>query len=165
MCQFPVRSVDISFNCGIAVCSDVRGDHDEAERLYRKALALDPKDANQTCNFAAYLLSQGRLDETAAMLEKAKGLFNRQKHQGTAEIALHEAILARVTKKDDTNALEELRNILSDGFARCPWDFTNVLAYAQEHDSAEDHTLYCAFAEAVLDEKKVAYPRSLYHPQ
>jgi tetratricopeptide (TPR) repeat protein len=136
--------------------TNVQGNHDEAERLYRKALELDPKHANHTGNYAEFLLLRGRHEEAAAKLEEAKGLSNKQKGQATAEIALLEAILARVTKKDDTIALEELRNFLSDGFTRGSFDFTNVLSYAQEHVSAEDHTLYCAFAEAILDEKKVA---------
>ena len=133
----------------------VRGEHDEAERLYRKGLELDPKNADNIGNYAAFLLAQGRLEEAAAKLDEAKALNDNQKNQLAAEIALHSAILARVTRKDDTQALEELRKLLSDGFPRGSWSFEKVLGYAKEKVAPEDHALYSALAEAILDEKKV----------
>ena len=142
--------------------TNVRGDHDEAERLYRKALELDPKHANNTGNYAAFLLAQGRLDESGAMLDKAKPLVHHAKeftdqeeNRVAAKVALHSAILAGVTKKDDTRALEELRNLLSDGFPRSGSYFKNILGYAQKHVAPEDYALYSALADAILDAEKV----------
>jgi hypothetical protein len=58
--------------------------------------------------------------------------------------------------KDDSSAINAFRNLLIDGFLQIPsWDFTNVLNYAQENVSSEDHALYSALPEAIVDEEKV----------
>lgn len=148
------RSPELHGNFAIFL-TDIRRNHDEAERFHQKAIELDPKDADNTSNYAAFLLAQGRVEESAAMLKEARALKGRRKTQAAAEIALYSAIVASVTKKDDRQALEELRNFLSDGFPRGSWDFNNVLGYAQQHVTPEDHALYSAFAEAILDADKV----------
>ena len=135
--------------------SNIQGSHDKAERLYRKAIELDPTNANTTGNYAAFLLGQGRLGEAAPRLNEAKALNDGKKNQLAAEIVLHLAILAGVTKKDHTHEIEELCNLLSDGFPRGSWNFENVLGYAQENVAPEDHALYSALAEAILDTEKV----------
>jgi tetratricopeptide (TPR) repeat protein len=135
--------------------TDVRGDHDEAERLFRKALELDPKHVNHTGNYAELLLLQGRPEEATAKLREASSLNVGQKNELAAGLSLYAAILAGVTMKDHTPALEELRSLLSDGFSRTGWSFDKVLGYAQKNVAPEDHVLYCAFAAAILDQEKV----------
>ncbi len=135
--------------------TDVRGDHDEAERLYRKALELDPKHALHSVNYAEFLLAQGRLDESAAKLAKARILNDGQTNQLAAVIALHSAILAGASSKDDTQPLEELRHILSAGFSRGSWTFENVLGYLNENVAPEDYALYLALSQAILYPQKV----------
>ncbi len=139
-----------------------RHDPNEGERLYRKALELDPEHANLTGNYAAFLLARGRLDESAAKLGEAKALLNelnalddKDGNRFGAKIALNSAILAGVTKKDDAKALDELRSFIAAGFPRRRWHFENVLGYAKEIVTPEDHALYSAFAEAILDAEKV----------
>ncbi len=135
--------------------TEVRGDYDEAERLYRKALELDPKNVHNTGNYGEFLLVQGRLEEAAVKLREARSLNEPQENELAAALWLNAAILARVSKKDDTPALEELRNILSAGLPRASWNFKKVLVYAQEHVAPEDHALYSALAAAILDAEKV----------
>ena len=141
--------------------TDARRDHDEAERLYRKALELDPKNADNTGNYAEFLLAQGRLEEAAIKLREASSLNEPRENELAAALSLNVAILAGVTKKDDTHALEELRNILSVGLPRGSWSFENVLGYAQNKVMPADHALYGAFAEAILDAEKIPAALSL----
>ena len=112
--------------------TDVRGLHDEAERFYRKALELDPNNANNTANYSEFLLRCGRLDEAAKKLERAKSLNDGKKNTLAAILAFYAAILARAEHKDDNAAMNELQTLFSNGFARTPWTFDQVLAFVKE---------------------------------
>jgi tetratricopeptide (TPR) repeat protein len=51
---------------------NIRGENDEAERLYRRALELDPNDAINTGNFAAFLTDiRGENDEAERLYRRA----------------------------------------------------------------------------------------------
>jgi len=55
--------------------TDVRGNHDEAERFYRKAIELEPKDADIIGNFAAFMSDiRGDEDEADRLYQKALAL-------------------------------------------------------------------------------------------
>jgi protein O-mannosyl-transferase len=135
--------------------TDVRGLHDEAEQFFRKALELDPNDVNNTINYSEFLLKCGRLDEAAKKLERAKSLNDGKKNTLAAILALYAAILARAEHKDDNAAINELQTLLSDGFARTPWIFNQVLAFVKEKLSPQEHELFSVLAAAILDPKKV----------
>jgi Flp pilus assembly protein TadD len=60
---------------------DVRKDYDEAERLYRKALELDPKHATNTGNFASFMKAVRKdYDEAERLYRKAVALDPKDKH-------------------------------------------------------------------------------------
>jgi len=91
-----------------ALLQDVLGQFDAAERHFRRALDLDPKDSEVRNNYGAFLCRQKRFDEGIAMLEQALtnplyptpefawsniGLCLRQAGQpGPAEEALRKAV-------------------------------------------------------------------------
>ncbi len=51
---------------------DIRENYDEAERLYREALELDPKHANNTGNFAIFMKDvREDYDEAERLYRKA----------------------------------------------------------------------------------------------
>src|SRR5260370_1151490 len=64
--------------------NDVRKDYDEAERLYRKALELDPNDADYAGNFASFMKDVRKdYDEAERLYRKALELDpNHADHTG-----------------------------------------------------------------------------------
>jgi len=54
-----------------ALLQDVLGETAEAERHFRRAVELDPKDSEALNNFGAFLCRQQRTDEGVSMLERA----------------------------------------------------------------------------------------------
>ncbi len=69
----------------LAVLSDLRGTADEAEKLYRQALKIDPNFAPARFNLANMLNAQGRNDEAEAQLA---AVLERQPQNGEAHYSL-----------------------------------------------------------------------------
>ena len=55
---------------------DVRKDYDEAERLYRKALELDPNNAVATRNFAVFMNDVRKDSKEAERLNRRADLLD-----------------------------------------------------------------------------------------
>lgn len=56
-----------------ALLQDVLGETGEAEKHFRRAVELDPKDSEALNNFGSFLCRQKRTDEGVGMLERALG--------------------------------------------------------------------------------------------
>ena len=128
---------------------------DEAERLYRKTLELDPNYAANACNFGEFLADRGREDEAVPLLRRAWTLNKGKPDQLSGEVALYIGILECCAGRDDTQALGRLKTLFLDGFQRGPWSFDAILESAKAKLSVEDHALYSALAEAILDADRV----------
>lgn len=55
--------------------------HDEAERAYRRAIDLDPQNAEALANFSAFLVNQSRHNEAIPFLERAIANPGGKQHQ------------------------------------------------------------------------------------
>lgn len=141
--------------------TDVRKDHDEAEKLYRKALELDPTDANNPGNLGGFLVARGKIEAAGSVLRRAGELNEGEFDQLAAEIALYRAILARSDGRDDTAEMDRLAELFDRGFVRGKWSFDDVLEFARPHLSVEDRALYRALADAILDASKVDAAKEL----
>ncbi len=127
----------------------------EADRLYRKALEIDPNDGLVVANYAAFLLTQGRLHEAGVKLQHASTLHNGQNDQLSAELALSAIILSYLTKRNPIDELLALRTLLGEGFQRSPWSFDSVLEFARKEVSVDEYAILEACASAILDSTKV----------
>ncbi len=135
--------------------TNVRGQHGEAESLYKKALELDPNNADHTGNYAGFLVARGELDEATEKLLRAKALNGDKVNQLAGELALYEGISLSAKGEDDTAAIKQLGEYFKASLDRKPWPFDHVLAFAKEKMLPEDHYLYRALADGILDESKV----------
>jgi tetratricopeptide (TPR) repeat protein len=133
----------------------LRKNSDEAERLYRKTLELDPNYAANACNFGEFLVDRDRVDEAIPLLQRAWTLNQGKPNQLSGEVALYIGIIEHCTGRDDTQTLGRLKTLLLAGFQRLPWTFDAVLETAKAKLSVEDHALYSALAEAILDADRV----------
>jgi tetratricopeptide (TPR) repeat protein len=122
--------------------ADVRGDADEAERLYRKALELDRHHANNTGNCGAFLVAHGRTHEALPLLHRACILNKANPNQLSGEVGLYIGIIERCAGPGDTQALGRLKKLLRDSFPRARWSFDGVLEFAHAKISGEDHAFY-----------------------
>ncbi len=69
---------------------NIRKNYDEAERLYRKALELDPKNANNTGNFANFMKDiRENYDEAERLYRKALELDPKHAEQYRQLCNLH----------------------------------------------------------------------------
>lgn len=57
------------------VLSRIRWDFDNAEKSYRRAIALDPRNYNAVVEYADLLREEGRIEEAAAEVRRAKALL------------------------------------------------------------------------------------------
>jgi hypothetical protein len=135
---------------------NVRKNHDEAKRLYRRALELAPDNAVVMANFASLNLARGMIAEANEMAERAWPLCVKDRRQEAAEVALYLGLITRIEQRDDTPALGRSKAMFLNGFERVHWSFDDVLALAADKLSPADNKLYAALAEAILDADKVA---------
>jgi len=140
--------------CILADILTLRRKFDEAEAYYKELIDCDEPLPNALGNYACFLLAQGRLEEAANMVEQAS-LYNDEVNQLTAELALYNAVLERIAGRDDSQAIDELKQLFATGFERLFWNFDAVMEFVQSRLTAEDHALYSSLALAVLDEREV----------
>lgn len=146
--------------CVLADILSVCRKSDEAEKYYKEAIDSDESPANASGNYACFLISRGRLAEAADMVEQAK-LFNDEVNQLAAELALYTAILERLAGRDDSQPINELRQLFATGFERLFWNFDAMLEFAKNQLSTEDHALFSALAVAIIDERELARAETL----
>jgi protein O-mannosyl-transferase len=128
----------------------------EAAQLFGRAYELNSNDALTTSNFGEVLMIGDRMDEALRLFQQAwilnGGTSNRTIY---SVLALDIGIVERCTRCDDSQALGRLKTLLLDGFERGTWSFDAVLESTKAKLSVEDHSLYSALAEAILDAGRI----------
>ena len=133
----------------------VRKDYAEAERLFRRALELDPDNANTTGNFAGFQLSRNNIEEAKEYLLQAWILNKGEIHHRAAEFAFYWCLIRRMKELDDTFGLSRIKFLFEENYLRLPWSFESVLETAKQKLSKEEMNFYTALADAILDQDKV----------
>ncbi len=100
--------------------SDIRKDHNNAEKYYKKALEIDPESANKNGNYAGFLLGLGKKDEGKKYLDEAFEL-HKDENDLTAELWFY--VLAHFADRRD-EARGELDRLLAGGIRSIGWDFS-----------------------------------------
>jgi tetratricopeptide (TPR) repeat protein len=134
----------------------VRKGHDEAERLYRHALELDPNDANHSGNFAGFLLARGRTDAATPLVKRAFELNRGEANPLAGELHVYQTVIDVIQGRSCEAALAGLRKLLDTGFERGEWTFEPVFEAWKDKIEPEVLEVIRAYADAVLDESKVA---------
>ena len=133
----------------------VRGQHDEAEQHYRRALEADHNHANNLGNFIGFLVAQRRFDECRYWMDRFESSGLREISQVVAEVEMYKLILSRTANGDDTQNLIRLKQLLCHSYAHVPWSFERHLAVLRDFVRPDEMPLYDALAAAVLDESVV----------
>lgn len=134
---------------------EVRRDHGEAERLFSQALELDPSNLTNTANFVEFLLIQKKWDDALTFAKSAWKLNRGEPNQLAAIISFFFALIAAAKCDSPVTALGLTKTLFLIGFTRCSWSF-EVLFDTLSPIIGEDMQLFCAVADAILDEEKVA---------
>ena len=132
-----------------------QGQHGEAEEMFQSALKLSLRDANVHANYACFLIGRGRFDEAAQHIRQAKHSIGARANALAAEIALYEAVLARLKGKDDSAAIAGLKALFQTEFAREGMHFDELLDFVRKKLPKADHLVFSALAAGILDGRKV----------
>ncbi len=137
--------------------TDIRKEYDEAERLYHKALELDPDDANNTANYIGILLCNGRWDEGRRYAKDiAEALIAGDTTQVAAEILFYRVLLSAKQSEDPRPELARIKTLLAKGFKRGSWSFAPHLEAVEPFIDDDKLKFYRAVADAILDEERVS---------
>jgi tetratricopeptide (TPR) repeat protein len=127
----------------------------EAERLYLKALKLDPNDVTHTLNFAEFLGAAGRFDEARERISRAWELLAKEPSSNTAVATFTRWLFDRASAQDGLPALARLKKILQTGFTRGTWTFDHLLPGLLPQCPENECALAEKLADAILNETKV----------
>ena len=108
----------------------IRKDYDRAEEHFRRALEADPKQGNVLGNYAGFLLGRGRHEEGLAVLDRALAAEGFSENPTLAAECWFYGLVHRAPEKQ-TEALKELKAILSAGGRSPGWDLGPHLAQAK----------------------------------
>jgi tetratricopeptide (TPR) repeat protein len=147
-------SAELHNNLAILLKDNI-GNYDASERMFKRAIELDPQDAEYVGNYAEFLVDRGRLEEAAEALDRAESLNEGTVNEDAASFEFLRGILACVNGEDDTPAINAVGRLFNAGFARSGWTYNDVLSFAQDKTTAEDYALYHALASGILDKTKV----------
>ncbi len=126
--------------------ANIRKDYDRPEEHYRRALeadpkharhiGTDPKHANHLGNYAGFLLSRGRHENGLAVLDRALAAEGLSENPALAAECWFYGLVHRPPEQQ-TEALEELKAILSAGGRSPGWDLGPHLAQAKARGRAD----------------------------
>lgn len=133
--------------------SDYLGKHDEAAELHEKSLQLSPKDIDVITNYAEFAIKRRLLPKAKQLLDVGKGL-SKKKTAMAAVLAFQSAILARLTKEDDSVAIDELKRLFETDFPREPYLFGEILAFVKDA-LPDEHEMFSAIAAGIQDSSQV----------
>ncbi len=109
----------------------IRHDYERADEYYRRALQADPQNANHLCNYAGFLLTQGKNKEGLEVLDKVVRLPEASEAGTVAAESWFYAFAHRPVEGRD-EALRRLKRVLTNG-ARSPgWDFRPNICRARQ---------------------------------
>jgi Tfp pilus assembly protein PilF len=134
----------------------VRGNVVQAERLFDRALVLEPDRVNIHANYAQFLVACGRNDEARVWATTAWALLPFRRSQAGAEVALMRWLLERSADRSGAVPLGHLRDIIDANFERTKWSFDAELKAALPKLPESERPLARKLADAILDESKVA---------
>lgn len=130
--------------------TDVRGDHDGAERLYKRALELQPDHANNLGNYAEFLFVRGRGDEAVEYLGKAFAAV-----QGKPSVVPLHFYACALSRHRYPSSLSELKALLKEGARQSGNDLDAVVRFIRE--SGDEHADFiAALADVVSDKAEIA---------
>src|SRR6185437_12491253 len=125
----------------------------EADRLFRKALELDPKNVIANANYTEFLVASNRIEDAAKALKRAKAA-NKGPASGLSLVLLWFDILVHVIQKEDpSDSLSELASLLADGIRNDTWESENILRHAKDNVSARDFKLLSALVYKMRSDK------------
>jgi tetratricopeptide (TPR) repeat protein len=121
----------------------------EADRLYRKAVDLDPKSVNHLANYVEFLLATSQLPDASKTLKLAQSLNKGRKNEFTIVLLLFRALLALLKKEDATTAIHEIESLLSEGVSFEEWGFNTVLRCTKNKVSRKAAAVLAALARRI----------------
>lgn len=127
----------------------------EAEALFRKASELDPKNEFLHANYAEFLLTQRRIPEARAMIQRTWKLGVADSHIA-ASLILYGALADRIERRDDSRSLGRLKGVFDVSFVRRDFNYVGLHGFARKEIEAGELDLYLALIEAVADVGGVA---------
>lgn len=126
--------------------------------MYKKALELDPNNANYSANFASLLLSKGEaaaIQQVEPLVRKVISLAAGEPSQAVAEALLYGCLSSELSSGTSGNGLGGLKNVLSRGFERGSWDFSAVFESVLPKIAPERQDMYRAIGDAILNPDKL----------
>ncbi len=123
--------------------SDVRKNYDKAEELFRRAIELEPNDANALGNYAKLLITLGRFEEAKINIVKSFELINNNQDYEPLELELWFYCYA-IFYDDYPNAEEKIKSLLDKEVTSPNWDLNGVIDVAKErgHPDFEKLKMY-----------------------
>lgn len=149
------ESAELKGNYANFLCT-IRKDYDAAEAMYKKALELDPNNANNVGNYAFLQLTRNQLDKARQYALLAIKVSGSVPTQIAAEALLYLA-LSNVLQGDAADyELGRLKSLLHTGYERGSWSFDTLFTAILSRFSPDDRMLYERLGAAILDEKALA---------
>ncbi len=144
----------------LGVIHESQGERAQAKDWYTKATELAPNRIDFACNYAEHLIVEGRYDEAAIELDRAKKAQEKTKKASVA-LALNTAILSCIRSQDDTAALEHLTLACEEDVGRY-WTFDHLKDTLKKTLAVPDRELYLAIIKSI-EAKKVPDMKALKH--
>ena len=136
-----------------------RKDYDGAEALYKKALELDPSNANGMVNYASVLLARGGsapLERLKPVLQRARSLLRPPVTQTLAEGLLYGALRQELQPdSDEVDMLARLKGAVQADYPRGSWDFSPMFAAVLPRLPAPRREFFRALGDAILNAEHV----------
>ena len=107
---------------GLALCSALQNDYYEAERYFRKAIELDPRNAPSLANYGWLLLNKQDVENASKFIERAIS------HDRTMPSALNNMALCNIEMGANDLALKNFKKALeiSPDMVQCHYNIGHV---------------------------------------
>ena len=147
------KSSALHNNFGVFVW-EVLSNKDEAEKSFRKAIELDPKNVNAAANYVEFLLHDDRLDDAAAALKKAKAIVSDESRDFSLVLGWLEALLRAMKKEDIENTVDMIRSMLAEGLRRRSWSMDSLIEFMKKKVSRANSKVLITLASEIRSETK-----------
>jgi len=127
---------------------NIRQDHDQAEKYYKKALELAPNDADINGNYASFLLIFGKVKQAENHISIA---FKEAGNNKQLLLVLWFYRLAHFPEFRE-QAVSELDSLLASGVKSHGWDFSGNIKQAKK-EGFEPISLLFDYAEKISGKK------------
>lgn len=132
-------------------------DEVEAEKLFREAGKANPYQPSSATNYAEFLLLRDRTSEASQVLTALEQKPPPKHDYYLAILFFLRAVTARVQGANDAAALAGLASAFTNGFDRAniTYEFSELLEFIKRKLTPEDHALFSALAQGILDSKRI----------